>query len=146
MGTDKIIVRENVPYEEITQDPHNANKGTERGEYLLRRSMEKGGMVRPAAVDANGVPIAGNHVIAMAKEMNIPIAVIPTYGDTLIVHQRMDLDMSEPGGLAREMAILDNRTSEVGLDWEKEELKNAHESGIDLLGMWWPAELKEMDF
>ena len=50
----------NAKLSELVPDPMNANKGTERGAYMVRRSLEKLGAGRSVLVDKHGVLIAGN--------------------------------------------------------------------------------------
>lgn len=49
-----------VRLSDITPDDRNANAHTERGEYMLRRSMERFGFLEPGVLDANNRIIGGN--------------------------------------------------------------------------------------
>lgn len=103
---------------ELTPDPNNANQGTERGGYMVRRSLEKLGAGRSVLIDKNGVLIAGNKTTEAAYELGIEDAIIvPTDGSKLVVVQRTDLDLSTDAK-AKELAIADNRTGEIGLAWD----------------------------
>lgn len=53
--------------------------------------------------------------------------IIQTTGDRLVAVQRTDLDANDPK--ARELAIADNRASELGLEWNPEMLAD---SDLDL--------------
>lgn len=78
---------------DLTFDPDNANRGTERGSYMLERSLEKFGAARSIVIDKNGVVIAGNKTLAKAGELGIEdAAVIQTNGEKVVAVQRMDLD------------------------------------------------------
>ena len=103
---------------EFTQDPNNANKGTDRGAEMVRQSLEKLGAGRSVLVDKNGVLIAGNKTAQAAIDAGLLDAiVVQTEGDRLVVVQRTDLDLATDAR-AKELAIADNRTAEVGLTWD----------------------------
>ena len=103
---------------DLTPDPNNANRGTERGADMVRRSLEKLGAGRSVLVDKNGVLIAGNKSAQAAVDIGLQDAIIiPTDGTKLVVVQRTDLDLATDAK-AKELAIADNRASEVGLEWD----------------------------
>lgn len=105
--------------EDLTPHTANANRGTKRGVDLLDQSLERCGAGRSIVVDKNGVVIAGNHTLERAVEKGFAIEVVKTDGRKLVVVQREDLDLEAADDpRARELAIADNRTSEVGLDWD----------------------------
>ncbi len=118
---------------DITPDEANANKGTERGRAMLEASMRRYGAGRSILVDKNGKDIAGNkswEVWASIAESPDDVIVVPSDGRKLVVVQRTDLDMdADPA--ARELAIMDNRTAEVGLSWDAFNLASLGEN-IDL--------------
>lgn len=107
---------------DLIPDDKNANKGTERGRYMIERSLTDLGAGRSIVVDKNGKIIGGNKTTEAAYESGIEDAiVIQTDGTKLIVHQRIDLDLDEDEK-ARKLAIADNRTSEISLTWDAEVL------------------------
>ena len=128
---------------DLQPDPHNANKGTKRGLELLERSLERNGAGRSIVVDKNGVVIAGNKTLETAAEMGLDLRVVQTDGRQLVVVQREDLDMAGEDPRARELALADNRTSEVSLDWDAEVLLN-HMPGVNLNGYFFDQELAPM--
>jgi hypothetical protein len=98
---------------DLIPDDRNANKGTERGRYMIERSLTTLGAGRSIVVDKNGKIIGGNKTTEAAFESGIEDAIfIETDGSKLIVHKRIDLDLDEDEK-ARQLAIADNRTSEV---------------------------------
>jgi hypothetical protein len=101
---------------DLTLDPQNVNKGTERGSYLLEHSLQTYGAGRSILVDREGRVIAGNKTLEQAALMDLPVEVVQTDGHKLVVVQRTDLDLSEKSGKARGLAIADNRSSEVGYE------------------------------
>jgi hypothetical protein len=129
--------------EDLIDDPQNPNKGTLRGEQLLEYSFETVGAGRPPVVDRYGLITAGNKTVRMAGEKGIPIQVVRTEGDELVVVVRDDLDLSKDPK-ARTMAYLDNRVSEVGLAWDPEQLEKDLSSGMQLGTMFTADELDDI--
>jgi hypothetical protein len=114
----------NAKLSELVPDPENANKGTERGAYMVRHSLEKLGAGRSVLVDKHGVLIAGNKTTEAAYEMGLEDAIIvPTDGTKLVVVQRTDLDLATDAK-AKELAIADNRAGELGLAWDTDVLQD----------------------
>jgi DNA modification methylase len=118
----------NAKLSELTPDPGNANKGTERGAYMVRQSLQKLGAGRSVLIDKNGVLIAGNKTTEAAYEIGLEdVIVVPTDGTKLVVVQRTDLDLAKDAK-AKELAIADNRASELGLEWDAEVLQEVHDA------------------
>lgn len=129
---------------ELTPDPNNANQGTERGGYMVRRSLEKLGAGRSVLIDKNGVLIAGNKTTEAAFELGLEDAIIvPTDGSKLVVVQRTDLDLSTDAK-AKELAIADNRTGEIGLAWDNAVLEELAQD-VSLDDWFTPEEMAEWD-
>ena len=99
--------------DDLKFDDKNFNKGTKQGKSLLQKSLQKFGAGRSILVDKNNRVIAGNKTLENFSEIGSgKIEVIETNGDTLVVVKRSDIDLDSPEG--REMALADNRTSEIG--------------------------------
>ena len=130
-----------VPIAQLVLDGKNANKGTKRGRELLGDSLEKYGAGRSVVVDRRNRVIAGNKTVeaAVAAEMK-SIAVIETDGTSLVVVQRGDLDLRRDKK-ARELAIADNRVSEIDLEWNPEVLASLD---VDLTQFWNENELNSL--
>src|SRR5258708_9015095 len=79
--------------DDLTRDPHNANRGTERGRAALQRSLRQFGGARSIVVDRHGRIIAGNKTAEEASALNMPVHVVTTDGAELVVVQREDLDL-----------------------------------------------------
>jgi hypothetical protein len=128
---------------DLVQDDRNANAGTARGREMVERSLHKLGAGRSILVDRNGKIIAGNktHEAAAAIALDNPI-VVQSDGKRLVVVQRTDLDMDEDTA-ARELAIVDNRAGETGLEWDTSVLAGLGEN-IDLSQFWTRDELSEL--
>lgn len=123
----------------ISLDPHNANRGTSRGKQMVETSLEKYGAGRSILVDKHKRVIAGNKTFEQAKARGLKVRIIETTGEELIVVQRTDLDLNQKK--AQELAIADNRSSEVGLLWDPEVLASLQ---IDKSQFFSDAELKAL--
>ena len=117
MEQEKII---NI--EELVQDEHNFNKGTDEGGKLMERSFKEMGAGRSVLIDKHGKIIAGNKSQKAAIAAGIKrVRVIETTGDELIAVKRTDVELESEQG--RKMALLDNLTTQVNLAWDETELQ-----------------------
>lgn len=124
----------------LTPDTRNANKGTARGRKLVRESLERYGAGRSILIDKSGNVIAGNKTVEGAKAAGLQdVQIVKTDGTKLIAVQRTDLDINDKK--ARELAIADNRASEVGLEWDVNVLKDFKAEDVDLSPFWDQREL-----
>jgi hypothetical protein len=128
--------------EDLTPNPRNHNKGTERGGYALEESIRRLGAGRSGLADRNVVLIAGNQTALKMSELGIPIKVIETNGNEWVIVQRNDLDL-ETDAKAVELAYADNRTSDLNFDLDVEQLKLDLDEGVDLGFLWTEEELRE---
>jgi hypothetical protein len=112
------MLNDNLRLADLKPDPKNANKGTARGHELVKESLAQYGAGRSIVVDRDGKIIAGNKTAANAQAAGLSddVIVVQTDGTKLVVVQRTDLDLSDPK--ARQLAIADNRTAEIGLEWD----------------------------
>ena len=125
---------------DLTPDPHNANRGTDRGRAALARSLEAYGAGRAVLIDRHGTVIAGSKTVAEAQRLNLPLRVVKTDGTHLVAVQREDLDLgTDPR--AQALAIADNRVGELDLAWDVEMLQQLHAEGLDLSAFWTDTEL-----
>ena len=128
---------------DLKPDSKNANRGTQRGRGLLEKSLRQYGAGRSVLADREGNLIAGNKTVDVAAEIDLPVRVVQTDGNELVVVQRTDLDLDSNEG--RRLAIADNRTGETGLEWNTEAMLDLSASGIvDLEEFWKPEELEEL--
>ena len=139
MEQEKII---NI--EELVQDEHNFNKGTDEGGRLMERSFKEMGAGRSVLIDKHGKIIAGNKSQKAAIAAGIKrVRVIETTGDELIAVKRTDVELESEQG--RKMALLDNLTTQVNLAWDETELQtitgeiegfDASDFGLELPGLY----------
>ena len=114
-----------INIEELVQDDHNFNKGTEAGQKLMERSFKELGAGRSILVDRDGRIISGNKSQRAAMAAGIKkVRVIETTGDELIAVKRTDLSLDSKEG--REMAYADNLTTQVNLAWDEIELEHVN--------------------
>lgn len=128
---------------ELKPDPKNANKGTERGRWMLEESLRTYGAGRSVLVDKNGVVIAGNKTVEAAVGLGLDdTVVVETDGKQVVVVQRKDLDLiKDPKAV--ELALADNRAAEVGLAFDLQTLQALKGDGLaDLSKFWSEDELK----
>lgn len=134
---------EKMNLEELTLDPKNANKGSERGRGMLENSLQELGAGRSIVCDRNGVVIAGNKTLETAVESGFKDGiVIETDGTQLVIVKRRDLDLTVDEK-AKKLAIADNRVSEVSLTWDTEVLKELGQD-IDLSAFFTNEELSDL--
>ena len=134
---------ETVNIEELVQDQHNFNKGTEEGARLMEKSFTELGAGRSILIDKDGNIIAGNKSQKAAMAAGIKkVRVIESDGTELIAVKRTDISIDSKEG--RELALADNLTTQVNLAWDNVELASvAAEQGIDLPD--WGLEMKDVE-
>lgn len=125
---------------DLIPDSQNANKGTERGLWQLRRSVEKHGAGRSGLLDMHGRIIAGNKTAEVLSELGFEeVIVVATDGSTPVFVQRTDVDLNTAEG--RELAYADNRVGQTDLMWDAEQIARDQLAGIDLSDLWRQEEL-----
>ena len=114
--------------DDLQPDPLNANRGTDRGREALRRSLHTYGAGRSIVIDTRGRILGGHKTVEQAKHLGLPITVVPTTGETLVVVQRVDLD-ARTDPRAQELALADNRVGELDLDWDPRSCSSSRPTG-----------------
>lgn len=126
----------------VILDNKNLNKGTERGKKALVQSFKNLGAGRSILLDKNNRVIAGNHSVKTALELGIEnVIVVETDGTQLVAVKRNDVDIDSSKG--RELAIADNRTSELNLEWDSDVLLELGDS-VDLSLYWDESEIDDL--
>jgi hypothetical protein len=117
---DTIVIR---GLDDLKPDDRNANRGNERGRRLIAKSVKDLGLGRSIVVDKNGKTIAGNKTLEAATAAGVAgVKVVQTTGHELVIVQRVDLDLDNDPA-ARALALADNRTAEVDLDWDAQQIQ-----------------------
>jgi DNA modification methylase len=102
---------------DLVPDDQNATKGTERGHAMIEQSLRQYGAGRSILIDREGRIIAGNKTVENAGAVGLEdLVVVQSDGKRLVAVQRMDLDLKRDKA-AKEMAIADNRSGEINLEW-----------------------------
>jgi hypothetical protein len=125
---------------DLTPDAINANIGTVRGTAMLERSIEDYGCGRSIVTDKHGTAIGGNKTLEAAVGVGVQeTIVVHTTGEQLVVVMRDDLDLNTDAR-AQELAIADNRVSEVNLTWAVDMLQKIEGQGAKLDKFFTPKE------
>jgi len=107
---------------------------------LLDKSVSTDGAGRSLLATKEGVIIAGNKTQQALIDQGIEeVIVVHTDGTQAVIVQRDDVEHGTER--AQRMAVMDNRSSEVGLDWSPEILASLD---IDLTDMFFDDELMKM--
>jgi hypothetical protein len=128
---------------DLQPDKRNANKGTKRGHDAVVHSLKNLGAGRSILIDREGRIIAGNKTAANAAAAGIEdVIVVQTTGDQIVAVQRTDLNL-ESDPKAKALAVADNRTAEVGLEWDPVVLSELS-TELDLKPFFSAVELREL--
>lgn len=104
-------------------DDKNFNKHTEYGMSLLEKSLRENGAGRSILLDKDNNIIAGNGVVEAAGQIGLEkVKIVEAKGDEIIAVKRTDISLDSHKG--REMALADNATAAVDLDWDDEAIKS----------------------
>ena len=123
-------------------DTKNANKGTARGRKAVQASLLKFGSGRSVLIDRDGHLIAGNKTAQQAASAGIEdVIVVKSDGSQLVAVMRTDLSINDPKAIA--LAIADNRTAEIGLEWDPAVMSEFSADGLDLKPFFTDAELAD---
>src|SRR5690349_21180276 len=95
-------------------DKKNFNKGSEKGNRLLEKSLQKFGFREAATLDKNGVLIGGNKRTAKAGEIGLEeVEIIKADPNKVYALQFDDIDIDTPEG--RELALALNQTAKENI-------------------------------
>lgn len=119
-----------LPITDLVKDTMNFNKHKRMD--LLNKSLEKFGAGRSILIDKNNHIIAGNGLVETAEKLDYKdIVVVESDGTKIIAVKRTDIDLNTKVG--RELALADNQTAHLNLEWDYENLNMAVEDfAIDL--------------
>lgn len=120
---------------DLIQDDRNLNKGTERGQQLIEKSLRELGAGRSLLLDKNNRIIAGNKTHKNAEALGMDdVIIVETDGTKLVAVKRTDIDLDSQKG--RKMAMADNVTTQVDLSWDTDELDAVAEDYDIALDEW----------
>ncbi len=93
----------------------NLNKGTEFGDMLLEKSIEKFGFREAGVIDKNGKIVSGNHRVQKSSEKGIDeIQIIKGDPNKIIMVQYDDIDLDTENG--KELAFALNQTAKKNIE------------------------------
>lgn len=114
---------------DLTFDDKNFNRGTAYGKTLMEKSLSKFGAGRSVLIDKNNRIIAGNKTAETFGEIGLEnVQIVETDGTTLIAVKRTDIDLDSPQG--RELALADNQTAKVNINFDFEVLGDELEPSV----------------
>jgi len=123
-----------VSISEIVPDDKNVNLGSVRGTAMIEDSFSEDGAGRSILLDRNRRDIAGNKTLQAAVDTGIErVIIVHTQGNELVAVQRDDVDLDSERG--RRMAIRDNRSAQVSINFDPDMLKGLSTT-VDLTKMW----------
>lgn len=118
-----------VSVDDLIQDDHNFNRGTEQGQQLIERSFRECGAGRSVFIDKDNRLVGGNKAQKGFKAAGKKrVVIVDSDPDTLVAVRRKDVSLDSAEG--RRMALLDNLTTQVNLAWDPSEIE-AVSSEID---------------
>ena len=124
---------------DLVFDNKNFNKHTEFGMSLIEKSLRNNGAGRSILIDKNNRIIAGNGVTEVAGQIGLDdVQIVETDGTKIIAVKRTDIDLDTKQG--REMALADNATAAVDLEWDAEAIADV-ESEFDIDASAWGVNL-----
>ena len=129
----KEIKAEIVDIDDLIPDNHNFNRGTEEGARLIERSFKDYGAGRSVLIDRNNRLVGGNKAQKGFKGAGFrKVVIVDSDADTLVAVRRKDVDLDSKEG--RDMALLDNLTTQKNLAWDEVELQQvgANVEGFDV--------------
>lgn len=111
-----------VSIDDLIQDDHNFNKGTEEGQQLIERSFRECGAGRSVFIDKDNRLVGGNKAQKGFKAAGkSKVVIVDSDADTLVAVRRKDVSLDSAEG--RRMALLDNLTTQVNLAWDPSEIE-----------------------
>jgi hypothetical protein len=124
----------------LVADPENRRKHTPRNVGLIVDALHKVGAARSIVIDENNEVLAGNATVEAAGEAGITkLRVVDASGDEVVAVRRTGLTSDQK----RELAIYDNRTSELA-EWDVDQLLKDVEAGVDLSAVFMEDELSAL--
>lgn len=120
---------------DLTPDPRNARKHTDRNVGMIRDALTEVGAARSIVIDERGVILAGNATAKAATEAGLKLQVVDADGESIVAVRRSNLTAKQKTRLA----LFDNRAAEEA-EWDVDVLSGLKDDGL-LKGMWSVEEL-----
>ncbi len=128
----------------IKPDLTNANRHTERGNAMLRASMDEFGFAEAGTLDINNRIIGGNHRTEVAADVlgSDEVLVIEVDGTKPVYIKRSDIDLATPRG--KKLAYALNRVAQVSIEFDPEQVLADIGEGISLDGLFHQNEIDDL--
>lgn len=131
---------------EFQQDPKNANLHTIRGQGMVTNSQQKRGFGRPGFTDSEGNVLGGNlSVMEVPADIGLgdgKVFVVESDGDIPILHKRRDVAPESEQAIL--LAIEDNQSAVVSVNFDPVQMLQRHEEGVDFSGLFYENELADI--
>ncbi len=128
-----------IALDELTPDPRNARRHTDRNLSTIGASLRDVGAARSVVVDEDGVVLAGNATVRAAASAGFSrVRIVDADGTELIAVRRSGLTPEQK----RRLALFDNRAAELA-EWDTDVLASLADD-TDLSGLWDDDELGEL--
>lgn len=137
-----MVTKKTLNIADLVPDNCNFNDGTEKGKFLIEKSLKELGAGRSILLDKNNRIISGNKTIELAIKLGFKkVRIIDSDGKYLIAVLRTDVDLDSEKG--RKLALADNATTQVDLSWnERRLIEMSKKYDIDLTS--WKMKIAKM--
>ena len=132
-----------VKLSEIQPDLANANRHTERGTAMVSNSIQEHGYIDAGTLDKNNRIANGNSRTEIASGQGADEAYVVEFekrGGTPVYLKYNDLDLETEEG--RRAAYALNRTAQLSIDWNPEQVAADLQAGLNLDGLFQDWELE----
>ena len=127
-------------------DPRNLNQHTQRGRGMVEASQRQRGYARPAFAAKDGTVLAGNlSTMEVAADIGLgegEVFVVETNGNIPIIHKRVDVEAGSEEAVL--LAVEDNQSALVSIDFDPERLAEEIAQGVDFGGIFMEDEQAEI--
>ncbi|MDP9356656.1 MAG: DNA modification methylase, partial [Chloroflexota bacterium] len=131
MSEREMTDRDILPLDDLTPDPRNARKHTERNLATIGVALREVGAARSIVVDEEGVILAGNATVQAAIHAGLArVRIVEADGTELVAVRRSGLTPAQK----RRLALFDNRAAELA-EWDTEVLASLADD-TNFSGLW----------
>jgi hypothetical protein len=130
---------------DLKPDQANANKHDKRGTAMIESSMRQDGFRFAGTVDKNDRIIHGNNRHEVATDVGLDDVVILDADPSKQYYLRFnDLDLTDPDNPARLLAYQANRSAQLSITWNPEQIFEDVQAGIDVQRYFYDDEIADI--
>ena len=130
---------------DLIPDVTNANQHTARGEDMVSKSIAKHGFRFAGTLDKDNRIVHGNNRHEQAGAIGLEDVVIVEADPNKQYYLKFkDLNLADDDNPAREIASLANRTAQVSIEFNPEQVMTDMAAGLDLSSMFFENEIEEI--